>query len=227
MKCSIMQPSHLPWAGYFNLIKETDLFVFLDDAQFSKNSWHSRNKILINCKESWIGVPIKKKKLNTSLNETEIDNSKDWKNKHLKTLKQNYCKHPFKDEVIEIFEFIEKLDENNLATFNIKIIKFISKKMNFNTKFINSSKLDINKKRTAKIIEILNYFKVNEYLSPIGAKEYLIEDNFSKQTAVELIFQKFKPKNYTQFRCENFVSHLSIIDIVANIGWKQTMKYVS
>ena len=68
---------------------------------------------------------------------------------------------------------------------------------------------------------------MNEYLSPIGAKEYLIEDNFSKQTAVELIFQKFKPKNYTQFRCENFVSHLSIIDIVANIGWKQTMKYVS
>ena len=227
MNCSIMQPSYFPWAGYFNLIKEADLFVFLDDAQFSKNSWHKRNKILINCKESWIGLPIKKKRLNALLIETEIDNSKDWKNKHLKTLKQNYCKHPFKDETIEIFEFIEKLDENNLAKFNIKIIKFISKKMNFNTKFINSSQLNISKKRTAKIIEILNYFKASRYISPIGATEYLIEDNFNKQTTVELIFQEFKPKNYAQFKCEKFVSHLSIIDIVANIGWKQTIKYVS
>ena len=31
-----MQPTYLPWAGYFNLIQQTDAFVFLDDVQFSR-----------------------------------------------------------------------------------------------------------------------------------------------------------------------------------------------
>ena len=48
MKCSIMQPHFLPWIGYFNLISQSEKFIFLDDAQFSKNSWHNRNRILNN-----------------------------------------------------------------------------------------------------------------------------------------------------------------------------------
>ena len=48
MKCSIMQPHFLPWIGYFNLITQSEKFIFLDDAQFSKNNWHNRNRILNN-----------------------------------------------------------------------------------------------------------------------------------------------------------------------------------
>ena len=227
MNCAIMQPTYFPWAGYFNLIKSADLFIFLDDAQFSKNSWHNRNRILINCKEAWASLPIKKKKLNTLINETEIDNSKNWKAKQLKTLKQNYSKHPFKDDVNEVIEFMKKLDENNLSKFNIKMIEFISTKMNFKTKFFKSSQLNIKKKRTEKIIDILSHFKAKRYISPISSQEYLFKDDFLKKTTIELIFQKFVPKKYNQFKCEKFVSHLSIVDVIANIGWKQTIKYVS
>ena len=46
MKCAIMQPHYFPWPGYFNLMSKVDKFIFLDDAQFSKNSWHNRNLIL-------------------------------------------------------------------------------------------------------------------------------------------------------------------------------------
>ena len=55
MKCAIMQPHYFPWAGYFNLIsKVNETYVFLDDVQFSKNSWQSRNQILVNGKKKWI-----------------------------------------------------------------------------------------------------------------------------------------------------------------------------
>ena len=33
---AVMQPSFLPWAGYFHLIARSDCFVFLNDAQFQK-----------------------------------------------------------------------------------------------------------------------------------------------------------------------------------------------
>ena len=48
MKCAIMQPTYFPWAGYFHLIAESDKFVFLNDAQYVKGSWHSRNFIIVN-----------------------------------------------------------------------------------------------------------------------------------------------------------------------------------
>ena len=67
MKCAIMQPTFLPWAGYFNLIAEVDTFVFLDDAQLQKNSWHNRNQILLNHKKHWISVPVKRSNLGQTI----------------------------------------------------------------------------------------------------------------------------------------------------------------
>ena len=32
--CVIMQPTYLPWIGYFDLIIQADIFVFLTDVQF-------------------------------------------------------------------------------------------------------------------------------------------------------------------------------------------------
>ena len=61
MKTAIMQPTFIPWAGYFGLIKLVDQFVFLDDVQFDRRSWQQRNKIFENDKASFVTVPIIKK----------------------------------------------------------------------------------------------------------------------------------------------------------------------
>ncbi len=45
MKISIIQPTYLPWSGYFSMIKNADIFVFLDDVQFDKRSWQQRKRI--------------------------------------------------------------------------------------------------------------------------------------------------------------------------------------
>ena len=34
MKCVILQPSYIPWRGYFHQIEKADLFVFYDDVQY-------------------------------------------------------------------------------------------------------------------------------------------------------------------------------------------------
>ena len=35
-KIAIMQPTYLPWCGYFKLMAEVDKFVILDTVQFEK-----------------------------------------------------------------------------------------------------------------------------------------------------------------------------------------------
>ena len=44
-RIAIMQPTYLPWAGYFSLMKKVDTFVFLDSVQFERRSWQQRNRI--------------------------------------------------------------------------------------------------------------------------------------------------------------------------------------
>ena len=56
---ALMQPTFLPWSGYFALIDAADVFVFLDDFQFQRRSWHHRNRIFAAPgKTAWITVPV-------------------------------------------------------------------------------------------------------------------------------------------------------------------------
>ena len=109
---------------------------------------------------------------------------------------------------------------------NIEIIKFISNKINIGSNFICSSDFNFKEKRTHKIIKILNKLNAKEYISPIGAKQYLIEDNFNELSEIKLLFNDYTPNMYNQMHLKKFIENLSIIDVIANLGWKNTEDYV-
>ena len=69
----IIQPSFMPWLGYFDLIQKSNYFIFYDHVQFDKNSWRNRNRILTNKnKIQWITLPVKGGNLKKKINEIEI-----------------------------------------------------------------------------------------------------------------------------------------------------------
>ena len=61
MITSIMQPIFAS-PIYLSLIHQADNFVFLDNVQFSKQSWQQRNIIITNKGPLWITLPVLKKK---------------------------------------------------------------------------------------------------------------------------------------------------------------------
>ena len=228
MKCSIMQPTYLPWSGFFNLIYNTDIFIFLDDAQYSKGSWHNRNQIINNSKKIWITIPLKKNKLKTNLNKIYLYDLQEWKKDHISLLKQSYIKHPYFSSLEEIFNFFLTLKTNILSELNISIIKFICEKLLITNKFIQSSHFEIKKQeRTDKLINLLENFNVTEYLSPHGSMAYLLEDNFYNKTKINLKFSNYKTREYPQYSTKNsYHDKLSIIDIIANLGWSGAKDYI-
>lgn len=57
---AIMQPYFLPYAGYFRLIAQTDLFVVYDCVQFPRRGWVHRNKLVdAQGQEQWLTLPLK------------------------------------------------------------------------------------------------------------------------------------------------------------------------
>jgi len=225
--CAIMQPTYLPWIGYFNLIHSSDFFVFLDDVQFSKQSWQNRNKILIKKKIHWLTVPVIKKRLEDRINQIKIDDTQKWRKKHTKSIKQNYFNHKYFNDLEIILELINDKEMHYLLDLNISIIKAISSALDIkSSKFLLSSKLNKTGSRSEKLLKIIKELNCDVYLSPEGSKNYIESDLILNKSGIKIVYQNFKLKKYDQKNSINHISHLSAIDIIANIGLKNCEKFI-
>ena len=180
MKAVILQPMYLPWMGYFGMIDIADVFVFYDDVQFSNQSWQQRNRIKTNNGVVWLTVPVLKN-FGQKINEVKINNSTNWRKKHLKTIKYSYSKAPYFKDYKDIFEEIYDKEWEYLCELDIHIIKTISEILGLKTKFILSSELNVEGKKTDRLINVLKKINATEYISGPSAKAYIEPEKFKKE----------------------------------------------
>jgi hypothetical protein len=226
--CAIMQPTFAPWAGYFNLIYKARHFVFLDDVQFEKQSWQSRNRVLVNGEPHWLSVPLKGHSLEQKISEVTVSTDLVWRTKQIKLLENVYAKEPYKKDLAVIFDIISDATNTTLCGLNTKIIQAVSEKLNIKSSFYFASQLQVEGARSERLIKICQKLGAQKYLSPVGAQEYLKEDAVfeSEKCEVKLEFHQYEPQSYAQGSGETFISHLSILDIIPRLGWDATARYV-
>ena len=228
MKCAIMQPTYLPWSGYFNLIANVDRFVFLDDVQFEKRSWQIRNRISLHGQEHLLSLPVHKTSRDTPIRDIFISNESGWRRKHWTTLCAAYNRARFGDKALSLLEpFFTGTPPELLADFNQAIILRITEALSLSTEFFCASDLQCGGRRSEHLIQICRKIGCDHYLSPQGSATYLKEDGFASSSGLQLKFQDFNPSEYPQYKTNNFISHLSIIDVIANIGIEATREYIS
>lgn len=213
-----MQPTFLPWLGYFNLISRVDLFVILDSVQFESRSWQQRNKILINGISKWITIPVTLPLgIATKINQVEINREHFSAEKFKSTIFHAYGKnHGYSYIESEIFPLITD-EEKFLSDMNLRIIEKITQDLKISTKFLKSSELQAVGSKADLILNICKEVKSKVYISPIGSQTYLDDFQGFEQNAIELEYQDYQHPVYSQGKRE-FISHLSIIDAIANIG---------
>ena len=228
MRCAIMQPTYLPWYGYFNLIASCDVFVFLDNVQFERRSWQSRNRILLNGREHLLSVPTKKVARESLINEIETTNEHgNWREKHISLIRHAYAKAPYGLELLDILEPVfESSTSDKLVSINCLLIKTLSKALMLETRFIDASLTNCIGKRSSLLYSICRSVNADEYLSPVGSKEYLDVDGVFHDSGVSLLFQSYKLKEYTQLGTPKFVSHLSVVDLIAQVGLRAAQSYI-
>jgi WbqC-like protein family len=224
---AVMQPTVLPWSGYFNLISKCDVFIFHDDVQLEKRSWQTRNRLIFEKKEAWITMPIKHDGESQKINGTSVLADQKWRLSNIQKFKRNYERHPYYQEGYEVFEKYINTQTINLAVRNEELIKFVCKKLKLNKQFYTASNLKIDGVRSDKLIKLCDLFKATKYLSPIGSREYLEIDNFVDKTKTKLEFQEYLPNPYPQKGMDNFVSYLSIVDVICNLGFAGARLYVA
>ncbi|VAW49911.1 hypothetical protein MNBD_GAMMA04-25 [hydrothermal vent metagenome] len=231
MKCAIMQPTYLPWSGYFNLIQSVDKFVFLDDVQFEKQSWQSRNRLAQNAQEMLLSIPIKKHSLSSKINQITVNQQQSWQKKHVKSLRQAYAKSPYIEDVLSALESIiiglkDEEPKDRLIDYTIPIIKTLASLLGIKVEWYYSSDIFTKGKRSDKLIEICQFLNCNQYCSPIGSRGYIEEDGAFNSAGIDLVYQCFQPAPYVQATNTVFIPHLSVIDVIANVGLDEARDYI-
>jgi hypothetical protein len=224
---AIMQPTYLPWSGYFNLIAQAQDFVFLDDVQFSHQSWQQRNRVVVNCQPCVLTVPVLTSDRGPqSICEVRVDESKKWRKKHVRTLQQAYARHPFGKQAVALVESGIGGTTDRLTEINIAIILAFCQAMGLPAKFHRSSDLAVRGTRSDRLLDMCRLLGAKTYLSPRGSQDYLEEDGVFANSEIALVYQQFVPAPYPQRGLDGFISHLSIVDLVANLGFEEGRKYV-
>lgn len=222
-----MQPTYLPWLGYFNLMASVGNFVFLDNVQYEKRSWQNRNRILINGLEHTLTVPLERCPQDTRLDQVRTCESEDWRRRHWLTLKSAYQKAPAGREALGLLEphFLQRGDQL-LSRFTEAIICDLASALDIDTKLWRSSDLPAQGIRSERLASLCKALDCDVYVSPRGSTRYLEEDNFTARFGITLELNFFEPQPYAQLRATQFVSHLSIIDLIANVGLEGAKVYL-
>ncbi len=225
-KIAIMQPAYLPWPGFFNLIHKSDIFVFLENAKFEKSSWQNRNYILIQGERKLITVPVLGSRLQ-NIKDVKINYNTNWQKKHSVTIQDNYKNHPFGNDILNILlPIIQRKDLVFLKDLNYLLINKICNYLGIEIYSKIDSEIPTSSTKSKKILEICNYFQINNYISPIGSKNYIEEEGFLEKGNISVTYQKTNFSIYDQYKLTEFVPYLSIIDLIANLGSTKSLSYI-
>ena len=218
LKIAIMQPTFLPWIGYFDLIDSVQQFVFLDSVQFSKQSWQQRNRLKSSNGPLWQSVPVLTKgRFGQTIMDVEIDQKKNFAEKQIKTIMQLYRGAKYFDIYIDGIEGILARRHKLLVDLNIDFIEWISQQLGLPAKFLRSSCLDIQGDRVERVVSICKRLGADQYLSPEGSRQYIDEDNLFDSNGIELEYHMFDHPEYQQLYGP-FAPYMSIVDLMFNEG---------
>ncbi len=224
---AIHQPNFFPYIGYFSKILQSDIFVFLDVVQIPRGkSFASRNRIKTPNGEFFLIAPLRKssgQEGKLTYREASFADG-NWREKHLKTLRANYTKAPFFEE---IFGHLQKLYDANLdfLDFNLKGIRWALENLGIETRLVLLS--DLVKEPNLKndlIIQIGEALSAKTYLCGKGGGLEYTDPKYLHDTAgISVEYTSYSAPTYPQL-WKSFVPNLSILDPLFNLGFEGTLK---
>ena len=214
MKLGIMQPYFMPYIGYFQLMKAVDKYVVYDDVNYIKGGWANRNHILINGEKEMFTVTLQKASPNKLFNEIVIGD--DFK-KLMKTLQMNYSRAINFDQTMVLMERIISFPNKQLAVFIANSFREILSYLSVETEILMSSEIpkDNSLRGKDKIIQICEILGADTYYNAVGGKNLYDQEEF-REHGITLNFVDSLPQVYSQLHTREFVSGLSMIDVLMN-----------
>ena len=211
-----LQPGYLPWLGFFDQVRRSDVFVFLDDAQYDRRGWRNRNRIKgENGLPLWLTVPVRHEGIQRIM-DVAIDNETPWARKHIRTIRQCYRRAPYVEHYLPELEELLQRGWASIAELDIAVAELMCGWLGVHTPFVRSSELGVPGRLTELMLGFCRRFDATHYLTGDAAKAYL-DVELLRTNDVTVIWQSYSHPEYPQLHGA-FVPYLSGLDLLLNCG---------
>lgn len=218
---AIMQPTYLPWLGYLDLLDRVDVFVLLDNVQFSKQSWQQRNRIASRTGTAWLTVPVEASVRERTRLDRAVVRDVAFVDRHLGAIRTVYRRSPGWGRWWPVLDDALRTAAApgvSLASMNEALLRRLAAELGITTPMVRAGAIVESADRAGRLVELCRAVDADAYLSPIGAARYLATDVASfTEASIGLSFQGYEHPVYDQGGAP-FVSHLSVVDALMRLG---------
>lgn len=183
MIVTIHQPEHFPYDGFFQKMRQADLFVVLDNVKFRKNYFQNRNKIKTRAGDDiWFTVPVEKSADSKNIRDVLTSSDPNWRKKVVRTLQENLG-----------IDLKSLYDQEKLIDINMSSIAWCMDKMGIKKQMIMASSLDVTGSKSELLANILRKIGATKYVSGPSGRDYL---DLSMFEGIEVEFFDPQVNNY-------------------------------
>lgn len=215
MSCVILQPSFIPWRGYFHQMWLADTFVFYDDVQYDARGWRNRNRIKTAQGTRWVTVPVHGRGAQEGLriDEVAIDWEQGWSRKLLTSLRHAYGRAPFFDRYLPVLEARLAARPPLLADLTIDLTIALGRELGIErTRYLRASSLQVEGAKTERLLAILRRVGAERYISGPSARDYL-DVALLERHGISVEFMTYDYPEYEQLH-PPFDAKVSILDLL-------------
>lgn len=173
---AIMQPYFIPYPGYFRLFAKADVFVVLDDVQFTRRGRLHRNQLLNqNGKGEWLTLPLAKAPQDVKINQLE------WHEGAQEMWDERLARFPLMEVEHPLLSKIRTLSDTPCG-YNVALLQMITKQLGFDCTWQFSSALDVDPSldAQARIIALIKQLGGTHYVNLPGGEELYTPRDFAK-----------------------------------------------
>jgi hypothetical protein len=212
----IHQSHYLPWLRYVEKVVRCDVFVVLDDIQYTKNGWQNRNKVKGPGGPVLLTVPVHAG-LGARLCDVTINDAVPWRRKHWRTIEQAYARAPHFDAVAPFLKETYERAWTRLTELNDAMLDWVVELVKPETRVVRSSALDVPGEATTRLANLVKAVGGTHYYSGAFALDAYLDAGLLAREGIDLELQRWRTPEYPQ-QHGAFIPDLSILDLLMNRG---------
>ena len=210
----ISQPMYFPWSGFFEQMALADVFIWLDDAQFSKGSFTNRVQVKLEGGRVWMSIALERKGSMTPILDLRPAKA-GWENAHREVLRQSFRKAPYSAEALGIFD--AALCHETLADKLIASAEEAARALNVTpARILRSSTMGAPGESWRRVLDLVKAVGGTKYITGHGAAHYLDHGQFEAEgVVVEYMDYSLTPwpQDYGEF-----TPFVTVLDLIAARG---------
>lgn len=216
---AIHQPNFLPWLGYFDKLRQADVFVVLDNVALQRTggNYTNRVRLLAGGKPVWVGVPVVRgSEARARIDQARIAEHGDWRRKIRRTISQEYGRTPGYAALAPQLDALLEL-RCGLADFNMAGVRMLARALDIDDGgIVMASSLAVSGRATDLLVSIVEAVGGDAYLVGGGADGYQEDERF-QQAGIAVRRQEFVHPVYPQ-GADTFTPGLSALDALMRLG---------